>query len=750
MIDKIFELIRNNENDRVEREMKEYTREYWEENINERDRSGFTLIYYAIIKNNIKMVEILINMGASIFMNVQKKPIFFYSIIHKYDDITEYIIRRCKEMQNDIITLLTIVDEKLENIIIYAIRYKNIKILRELLKISKDIFINCLDNRNIEGETILHIMSENTEDEITKNVNREEEKKEIINEILRYKERIDVTILNNNYESVLHIATKNNNKYIVERVIEEYEIKEIINMTDRENNNTPLINSYNRKNIEIFDILMRNGAKINVQDIKGRTILHNIIINNEKIFFNHIIINYNKYINYNLLDIYHNIPLYYAIKRNDEEYIKRILLNSNINEQNINKESCLYIICKKGIWMKYREILERKKLDINTPNRENEYCIDIIREDKREEFKEMVIRSYMNQLKYGIGRWRYKWQNYCSGDKKEEIKEEYKEIIGKEMRGEDEKICYEMIKKIVEGREEETYPKYKRYEINIEEIKNERRRISQIIGSTLDVLYGMIYCVERYKNVTCVIGEGFEKNKEYEEHKKKKEEYYEMKNNFTNFELIWYDERLFFPTYFDEKIKKKIENEKRYIIIPLVIELKGILHSNYLLYDKENKELERFEPHGSETNFKYDDKKMDREINEEFKRRIKEEIKYFSPSLYIPKISFQILESNEYNIYSSYIGMCMMWSLWYIKMRITHTNINRKKLIKYIIRLIRRSEYSFRNIIDNFAYEIIYNRNKFLKKIKFDIDKWEKINVSDELVRDVIGKIRKRIKELKI
>ena len=71
-----------------------------------------------------------------------------------------------------------------------------------------------------------------------------------------------------------------------------------------------------------------------------------------------------------------------------------------------------------------------------------------------------------------------------------------------------------------------------------------------------------------------------------------------FKLDFSNIEIIWSYQKIFFPSYFDEEVIVKMK-EYQYIVIPIGIETSIGSHANILFWDIKRKTVERFEPNGS-------------------------------------------------------------------------------------------------------------------------------------------------------
>ncbi len=262
------------------------------------------------------------------------------------------------------------------------------------------------------------------------------------------------------------------------------------------------------------------------------------------------------------------------------------------------------------------------------------------------------------------------------------------------------------------------------------------------VGTTLDILIGLYFLISKHKNTYAVLNKNFIKNdklcKFYKSIGVK-----ESRCEFLNFEMIWVYQKLYFMDKFDELFHN---NKKRFCIIPLGIETQDGSHANYLIYDKEINEVERFEPNGSDhpSGMDYKPLLLD-EILEKFFKDFDPKIKYISPKMFLPKIGFQLLDSTEKNKkkIGDPGGFCAMWSIWYVDMRITHHNIPRQKLVQKMIKELKERNISFKNMIRNYSNKIIITRDKLLDKAKININNWINEDYNDEQLDIIIQEITK-------
>lgn len=151
-----------------------------------------------------------------------------------------------------------------------------------------------------------------------------------------------------------------------------------------------------------------------------------------------------------------------------------------------------------------------------------------------------------------------------------------------------------------------------------------------------------------------------------------------------------------------DNLKYCLNGKNRFIIISLTfckdIESKKC-HANILIYDKVQKELERFEPHGEFTN--YDVSNMDNRIREELEKYIPIE-KYYLPLDFCPSQGFQKLEESKLKTEYDYNGYCLAWSIWYADLRLSNPDIDRKEIVDYAINEISLKT-SFKKFIREYS-----------------------------------------------
>ena len=123
------------------------------------------------------------------------------------------------------------------------------------------------------------------------------------------------------------------------------------------------------------------------------------------------------------------------------------------------------------------------------------------------------------------------------------------------------------------------------------------------------------------------------------------------------------------------------------------------------------------------------------------------DIKYVSPYDYLPKIGFQLFDNYEKNKkkIGDPGGFCALWSIWYVDMRLAHPDIDRKVLVKTLIKTIHNTNNSFKDVIRNYSIEITSLRDKLLKYGNIDINDWMNDNYNSKQYEKLINAINSKL-----
>ena len=524
-------------------------------------------------------------------------------------------------------------------------------------------------------------------------------------------------------------------------------------------------------NKELIAILLKNNAEPNAQDVYGNTPLHySIIENNFEIFLMLTQSSVTKnIINMNMWNIDGEIPLHLVLKNNPEnitDYIDRMLNKSNLSIQDNEGNTCLHYMIKSGLWKMYKSILEKKRLDIFSLNSAKKSSLSLIKKNDYNQFIDLIVDSYIHRLKTANEYWYFEWENICSKDFEKINKEDLKKITSgkntpfKSITSENfvnqcksaiKNKILELIKKVQNNEELQCYDKtfpIPKSAICVKLIEGSKLDYCTFTGSTLDILMGLIYLLKKHRNCCATLSKNYAENKDLCKFYKSIGILMSSKCEFLNFEIVWVHQRLYLMDGFYDQFKKCLSKDKRFIVIPLGIEIREGSHAGYLIYDKVKNEVERFEPHGSTTppGLYYNPTLLDEILTSRFKT-IDENIKYISPSEYLPKIGFQLMDINENKKkkIGDPVGFCALWCIWYVDMRLTYSDTDRKELVEMLIRTIRSNNISFRNMIRNYGKYIIDIRDKILKGSQMDINDWLNDQYTDVQINSVMKSIGEEI-----
>lgn len=689
----------------------QYLNKHEDLDVNIRDNSNNYLIQIAVLYNNKDIVSLLINRGAKLdILDSDGRSLLYLTIKYNYLEILKLLLYFNKSSIG--VSLVDMTDKSGHIPLHTAIILNNMTAMTLLLENGSNI--NFPDKL---GNTALHLSV------YTKNI-------EMLQLVLKWSPNINARSLNG--ESALHIACNLELFSIVELLINH---KIDVNIQDYDNEIAPLIYTISLNNFKLTKLLVDSGANLGLQDSYGNTAFHYTVIEDNIEIFKYMFetlkthkIKIHKIVNISNVDgktctflVLENLEL--AESKRDE-YLKMLLPENDLTIQDVNGTTVLHLLMP--YWKSYQDILMNKTLDINLKNKEGKTPVDYLKDTEKKQFMDLVADSYYNRLRKQTG-WPLTWQNDCSKNKQK---------------------CMEEIKKIISTK---SYPQKKDdLEIKFEEYPF--LEVGTFTGVTLDVLIGLIYLLGKHKNQVCnILTKEFINHEEISQYYKSLNIENDPRGEYLNFEIIWAFQKLFFMTSFTSQMKKCQSSEKRFVIIPLAIELKLGGHSNYLIYDKKLKEIERFEPNGSQapSRFNYNASLLDHLLKKKF-IEIEPNIKYFSPSDYLPKIGFQLLDATEqkYKRIGDPGGFCAPWTIWYTDLRLSNPDIKREVLIKKTIRMMRKQLSSFKNSIRNYSGQIISLRDGILKPAKLDINNWLNDSYTDKQLSVVNNQLKAVIDQL--
>ena len=740
-------------------------------------KPNFTTLFYLYINN----------------MDITNEEIFKLIKNQKFEEIYNLI-------KNKKITEFDIKDNNFNYFIQYIINYNQIEIVKLLLKMRDTDNLNFrIDIIDSDGRSILYNCIKFDYKELI-NLLIEYNKTNIGISIIDLKDRLGLTALHysvifNNFESFLILLKNNSNPYLISNdgsnifiLSLMYKRNNFINYLIDNNYNLNFLNSngdnllqiaINYQNIDIVNKLLETNINFNnINFDLGINVLHQSIIFNNIDLFKKLLL---KNIDINLSDFYGNTPLHYIMidKRIDfleplfefqnikfnlsningdiplhimldsdmiedinQTIVNKIILESDLNIQNNQGITCLMVIITKNLLNKFNSLLVLKPLNFFIEdNNFNKIKLS-------DDILDVLVDSYYNQIKIKKDELLEDWEKYCSEDLFEKLK---KIIVDKKGAKNSEEICKNKIRDVIIN-DKRSLPHIQNINLNLDNgifLNN-----CFYTGSPIDILFGLYLLNKDFKSkgLGIVLDYPLTINSPLESYYKKTGLDYPYKMDFSNIEIIWTYQKIFFPSYFEDEIKKIIKTAK-YICIPIGIETSVGSHANILFWDIKNKSLERFEPNGSHypIGLNYNPILLDNLIENKFKQ-FDENIVYYPPFKFLPSISFQILEnieSQKCKKIGDPNGFCGVWCVWWVYQRmlnIDNSKLSITNISEELIKWIKFDNQSFKSIIRNFSKKITQNRDIYLKKINIDINDWIVGNYTqdklDKLEKDIFTSIK--------
>ena len=742
-IKNIFECIKNYKWEKLKKMIKIFYDNNYFFDYNIKDENNIYFLEYLILFNKYDILKMVIKNIKIDIVDENYRTILYNIIKYSYIELLNIIL-----IANDNIignNILEMYDDLGFNGLFYSIKFNNPIFVEKIIIKTKNIY-----SKNNSGLNSLHFCVIYG-------------KYDIFNILLKYFKIINIKT--NDGETCFHIAITNNKLDIIKTLL----INNIdFNIPENRYNQTPLHYISFEYNLELCELILPyvNSINGNIQDKCGNIFMHYFLNNIDsvvdsniinKIYDIFILINFN----YNIYNIDGDCCLHILLKNLKEynlKYIKIInnfINNTNLNIQNNDGESCLYLLVKYKYFNNVKDILKYKKLDIFQFNNNRKTIFNYV--ENFDEFINLIAESYLYQIKNieNIVFYNY-WDNIC---KKDIIIEKIKdnsdiELYSIDIKSKD--LCFEIIykkllynvkiflKKKILINEIYSYPKIIIYPKLIEEYEN--IITSTFTTSTIDEFFGLLYLCKKYNNVKSSLNLlNFSQN------------IIECNNycEFLNYEFTWSNFKLYDNFEFLQNLFINIKNDNkiRFFIVPLGIKIynnsesKG--HANYLIFDFNLMEVERFEPYGSNTpqTMNYNSNSLDYHLENKI-MSLKMNFKYITPIDYLPKISLQLLEISE--LKSDYIGdadgFCALWCIFWVDIRLQFPDIPRQKLIFLLKKEIVNSNYSYKKIIRNYGKKITDIRDDILNKIDLNINEWHNDNVSKTQLVQLNNLVKEQIK----
>ena len=685
-----------------------------------------------LVKNkNVKELEKIIKNDKKIDLNLKEEgndTLIFYVLLYNYENILDLLITR-----NIRIDLL---DSDGKCILFNPIKLDYINLIKKLLIYdSKHMGINILDIKDKYGLTPLHYTIIFNKLDAFKllldyNANYLAVNNDNLNsfflciqfnriDFFIYLLNIDKTsselnYYNNDRDTLLHYTIKEDKFDFVNLILSK---KININAQEELAGLTALHMTIIKNNVKTVKYLIMNGVNvnINIQDYYGNSCLHYAISEkNDEII--KIIIKYNP--NYNLINIDGDTALHNYLDENNmnKEILETLIINTHLNIQNNEGITCLKKLLDLDLFIPYKHILENKELNFFIQDNSGEDIGSYL--DDKNIFK-CAIKSYYNEIIKNDYNGIEKWEKICSLKKNQEE-------------------CQDKIAKVIRN-EKRSLPKLTNLKLFLD--NGIYLNACFYTGVPLDILFGLVFLYEKFKkdNFSLVLDYPLTINEPLEKYYEKIGYDYPFKLEFSNCEILWSFQRIFFPTFFDFEFSKKMKDTHiKTIAIPLGIELTNGSHANILFVDKENMTIERFEPNGANypMGLNYNPHLLDTTLEHKF---LEYHLQFIKPGDFLPTIGFQILENieNKCKKIGDPNGFCGVWCTWWVYHRLNNPKIKNYELANLLIKNIKMENIIFKNLIRNFAYNIVNLRDKTLKKYKIDINDWMVSNIKLETINQI-------------
>jgi len=610
----------------------------------------------------------------------------------------------------------------------YCIIFNNMEIFKILYDNNADIHTINNDNNNIYDMCILYKRNNIIQYLLNKEIHK----------------TMNVSLfLNNNGMSVLQSAIVYENMELIDFIIDDEKFTNmIVNNTEHEYGLTALhqstilgLNNYTYK-------LILLGADVNISDYTGNTCVHYAMIEKN---YNMIIEFINRDINFinsmNVSNMNGDTILHIMLQDINIDtlnamhivILEKLLQHTNINTMNNKMETPLYLLVINKLYQidEIKKILVDGNIILNLfiTNKENKNILDIVEKKDYNMFIEMAILSYYNVLQNSKNKEKLliQWEIDCAvGIKKKDY-------------------CMNFIKKMITEKKR-SFPEFMDIKIDIR--KDVFKDNCYYTGSTIDILFGLVYLYISYNNMNLILEYPLIHNKELDTYYKKIGLNYSFKLDFSNIELVWTYMKLISLTHFDELLKIKMKNSiKQFIIIPLGIEVANGSHANIIIIDTINNTIERFEPNGKNCpiGFYYNPLLLDTILYNKFSLLLPN-YTYMKPCDFLPAVGFQIYETNESDKCKKLgdpNGFCAVWCVWWAEQRVKNPSVKPILLFNKLLENIFLSKESFKNLIRNYSIHISSLRDSYLERYKLTIDDWMTNNYTIEDLNKIEGDIMK-------
>lgn len=251
--------------------------------------------------------------------------------------------------------------------------------------------------------------------------------------------------------------------------------------------------------------------------------------------------------------------------------------------------------------------------------------------------------------------------------------------------------------------------------------KKTQKKSIKLHGYNNEILFGLLFLIKKFPKKIC-----FPLNLQTNL----------KKNNDIPFAIKWICSKkkhnIELPVSLTRFINSIKECKTQFIAIPLYIfhnckSYDG--HANCLIFDNKNRTIERFEPYGKSLDniFNHKEIKIANQFDKAFSNLIKKlSYNYRSPYMFCPTINVQQHEEDNIEkgrtmpLDTDLEGFCSIWIIWYINLKLKHSNLDSSKLLYKSIDILKKDKRSIRSFIRKYALFLQKQMDTYSKKYKTD------------------------------
>jgi len=248
-------------------------------------------------------------------------------------------------------------------------------------------------------------------------------------------------------------------------------------------------------------------------------------------------------------------------------------------------------------------------------------------------------------------------------------------------------------------------------EVSLGEKANVAQQLHEEVADLSSALAGMLWLLKKYRDKACMPIKPTNLRSPA------------FGRSFCDFSLCWYAGVRKIQWTFaikEDSFWNTIQEwcETRFVVVPVyLMGSSNTKHFNYLIIDKTQKTVERFEPYGhvaDEKTFKEAD------FDDQFQKSAsKAGYEYIQASHFCPRLGVQTREELQaaYKQVGDPVGFCAFWSLWYVDRRLKYPNLPPSQLMKKLTKQLSNVK-NLKEFIRNFAHFIDNEKRRIVQKSK--------------------------------